>query len=503
MRTRSGAVCGFTENGVTNYLGIPFAAPPVGGLRWRPPQRVTAWVGTFRATTDGRICVEPRGNGIVGSENCLNLNVQVPAGVPHKGALAVMVEIPGGGFLEDAFGPPPDAADMVRQGHVIVVGINYRRGILGFLVDRALGPHSGDYGLEDQIAALSWVRQNIASFGGDASNVTVMGQSAGGASVCALLASPKARGLFEKAISESGFYNAAIGRDRVWEPADCKSQLPSQAEASKAGSVFVAKVGCGKTAHVAACLRKLSPATLVANAGHVLSPGAGGNIALTINGTTLTRSPARAFAIGRFNKVPVLIGVSRDELNGSVLAAPVVATTAPQYRQQISIQYGRYAAKVKKLYPLARFPSPFVAFRTVVADSDSVCPALTTEHALAKYVPVYAYQDDDADTPPFKRSPLPQGAIHVAERVFLPNTEPGLDADQAILGKQVILEWTGFARTGNPTVPHTPTWRAFTPNHPIVMSLRPAGDSELVLAGAIASRHHCRFWDQIRPRARL
>ncbi|MGH3185102.1 MAG: carboxylesterase family protein, partial [Streptosporangiaceae bacterium] len=325
VQTRDGPVCGVTANGVTSYLGVPYAAPPVSNLRWEPPAPVTPWTTTLQATAPGNICAEPSlSGGVTGSEDCLNLNVQVPAGTRAEQRLPVMVEIHGGGFL--LFGPP-DGSHLVGAGHIVYVAMNYRLGILGFMANKALGPHSGDYGLQDQQAALRWVQANIARFGGDPHDVTIFGQSAGGASVCEQVASPTAKGLFEKADSESGFYNSAVGPNQVWEAADCKSQLPTEAQAQHAGAAFAAKVGCGTAANQLACLRTLPAATLVQNAGQVLNPAAGGTIAPTINGTTLPMSPGKAFATGHVNDVSLMIGVSRDEINGGVNTPTTTAST--------------------------------------------------------------------------------------------------------------------------------------------------------------------------------
>ena len=505
--TSSGPVCGVTANGVTSYLGIPYAAPPVGALRWEPPSPPTPWTSTLQATVAGNICPGPSvtGGPVTGSEDCLNLNVQVPAGLPSSG-LPVMVEIHGGGFL-DPIGPP-DGTHLVSAGHVVYVAMNYRLGILGFMANKALGPHSGDYGLQDQQASLRWVQQNIAAFGGDPHNVTILGQSAGGASVCAQVASPTAKGLFERGIPESGFYNAAIGPNQVWEPADCKSQLPTQAQAERAGAVFAAKVGCSPTD--VACLRSLPADTLVAAGGTVDDPTAGGTsatIAPTINGTTLPMSPATAFRTGHVNDVGLMNGVDRDEINGGASLTAPIANTASDFYSLVRKQYGRLAPRVLSIYPLARFPSPFVAYRTVVADSDSVCPALTADRNLSRYIPVYAWENDDADMPPeffpqFLIPTDPYGAYHIAADPFLfPNASVTLSPDQAALAQQFTAQAVGYSRAGDPTAPGTPLWTRFNYRQQNVMTLVPAGDSALTPAAIIAEQHHCDFWDAVTPRA--
>lgn len=505
VHTRKGPVCGTTKKGVISYLGIPYAAPPVGKLRWRPPRPAHRWKKAFRATAPGNICPGPSqtGGGVQGSEDCLNLNVQVPARAKHGQRLPVMVQIHGGGFL-DPIGPP-DGSHLVAAGHVVYMAMNYRLGILGFMANSGLGRHAGDYGLQDQQAALRWATHNIARFGGDPHNITILGDSAGGASVCAQVASPTAHGLFQKGISQSGFYNAAIGPQQVWEAADCKSQILTQRQADRAGARFARKVGCGP--HDVACLRALPASRLVRAGGKVNDPTAGGTsatIAPTINKTTLPMSPGKAFATGHVNHVGLIVGVSRDEFNGFGSVESPAAHSPAEFRRLVRKQYGRLARAVFRAYPLSRFPSAFVAYRTVVADSDSVCPALTADRRLARHVPVYAYEDDDSAMPDVWPKYLldpkePNGAYHIAAYTLLYNSADVAAAspNQAALVKQFTDQVTGYARTGNPTARHTPRWTRYARHHRQVMSLVPAGDSALTPASTITRQHHCRFWDAV------
>jgi para-nitrobenzyl esterase len=440
VQTAGGAVCVVTAGTVTSYLGIPYAAPPVGDLRWAPPQPARAWTGMLPATAPGNICPAPSSGAPVGNEDCLNLNVQAPADARPGQRLPVMVEIHGGGFLSTAFGALGDGTLLVNSGHVVYVAVNYRLGILGFLAERSLGAHSGDYGLQDQQAALRWVQRNIASFGGDPGNVTIFGQSAGGASVCDQVVSPAARGLFQRGISVSGFYNSAIGPNQVWEAGDCKSQLPTLAEAERAGTAFAAKVGCGTAADVAACLRAVPVQTLMGEAGgQVLGSSAGGTIAPTINGTTLPLSPGRAFATGRYNQgVGLMIGADRDEFNGGVYDSSVIARTPAEYRALLELKYGGLASTVRALYPPARFPgsSSFIAYRTAVAHADLVCPSLQAFDRLSRHIPVFAYQGDDADAPSSPLAAEPLGAYHDTEvRFNLPLPGFTVDANQSAYHK--------------------------------------------------------------------
>ncbi|MGH3193950.1 MAG: carboxylesterase/lipase family protein [Streptosporangiaceae bacterium] len=513
VNTADGPVCGVTAGGVTSYLGVPYAAAPVGQLRWAPPRPAPVRTGTFDATAQGSECAQPSfsGPGVSGSEDCLNLNVQIPAGTTAGSKLPVMVEFHGGGFQ---FFGPDDGSPLVTAGHIIFVGVNYRLGILGFMASKGLGPHAGDYGLQDEQASLRWVRQNIAGFGGNPRNVTIFGASAGGSSVCDAVASPAATGLFQKGISESGEYNASVGPNTAWPPQDCKTQLPTEAQAGQAGAAFAAAVGCGSgtAAQVAACLRNVPVPTLIKQeqVGGGLSL-ASGTLAPIVNGTTLPMSPGLAFATGRFNHhVSLIIGVARDENYGG---GGVLVKSVSQYRQLITQQYGpALAQRILALYPPSRFPgwsngqptpaTLFIAHRTVVADSDAVCPALRNDARLSRHIPVFAYEVDDADAPTtfFLPAGVASGSYHVDESFLLFDTASAhLDPNQQALSDQLKAEWTGFARTGNPTVDGAPLWIRYTGWNPLVMSLVPAGDSALNPASTLDVQHNCGFWDAVTP----
>ena len=505
VHTGDGPVCGTTAAGETSYLDIPYAAPPVGKLRWSPPQPTKPWTTTYQATQRGAGCLSPgfpSGVAAGTSENCLFLEIQEPASIPAGKKLPVMFEIHGGGFLGEY--RDDDGTNLIHSGPVIYVYAAYRLGILGFLADQALGAHSGDYGLQDQQFALRWVKQNIAAFGGNPNNVTIFGESAGGASVCDQVASPAANGLFKRGISVSGFYSFRV--NTIWWPADCKSQLQTEAQAQKEGAAFAAKVGCGQAANVAACLRAVPASTLVEKGGQFLSPFAGGVIGPIVNGTTLPMSPAEAFKTGRVNSVQLMMGVGRDEFNGGIYTNfpghTIVADTAAQYQQLVRQQFGSLAPAVMRLYPLDRFPSPapFIAYRTVMADAFSVCPALVSDAQLSKYIPVYAYEDDDSDSPPSPTTTpetQPLGAYHSAINRLVHDSPASLDVNQRALQSQVLAEWTGFARTGQPTASSTPLWTRYTTRTQLVMSLEPGGDSALTPTSTIMMQHNCGFWDAV------
>jgi para-nitrobenzyl esterase len=495
----TGPICGLSANGTNEWFGIPYAAPPVGALRWQPPQPAAPWTTTLQATQFGSECTQSFGTTtLLGSEDCLFVNVWAPA----SGAtgLPVLVHIHGGGFV---FGSGNgDNSLLSSTGHEVVVSFNYRLGIFGFLADKALGANSGDYGLQDQQAAMRWVQSNIGQFGGDSSNVTIYGESAGGSSVCDEIASPTARGLFERGISVSGEYNTLLGSPNSLQQQDCKSQIPTKAQAFAAGKNFAAAAGCGAgTADVASCLRNLSPTTAqsVAGGGVVggffpagYQDGGQGTVGPTINGTTLTMTLRQALASGNVNKVDVIAGTDRDEnLVGT-------ATTPAQYQNLVDTQYGAFASQVLAKYPLSHFDNPGVAWRTVAADSDTVCPSIETAQDLASRMPTREYEIDDNDIPPYQAAGsgvVAAGASHVGAWFLTPVT-PALDANQQVLQDNELAFVTAFARNGNPNTNGVPSWPKLN-NTGDVMSLQPAGDSELVTTAEMAVQHNCAFWDRV------
>lgn len=497
VQTDKGAVCGLTADGVTSYFSVPYAAAPVGNLRWEPPQPHAPWSGVLATTTEAVECANVF-TQVNTSEDCLNLKIQVPAGTQPGAKLPVMYEFHGGGFLGEA--RTDDGSNLVRTGNVVYVYVNYRLGVLGFLADKSLGAHSGDYGLEDQQAGLRWVKQNITQFGGDPNNVTVFGESAGGASTCAEVASPTAKGLFQNAISVSGFYN--YQNNIVWSKADCKSTYFTEAQAQQTGAQFAQKVGCGNVADVAACLRAIPAATLIAEGGQVGDPTAGGTIGPIINGTTLTMSPDQAITTGHANHVNLVTDVGRDEFNGGVYTNtagqnPVVAETAAQYDTLVHEQFGALSSTVERLYPLSRFESPYTAYRTIMADSASVCPMLQFDSEASRHMTVYADINTDADNPAGEDLTDVLGAQHSETNGLVHFATAQLDANQGALQLQLLREWTHMAQTGSPAAPQTPPWAPYaSPGQP-VMALSEGDTSATVPTSFFASQHNCSFWDQV------
>src|ERR1700722_12604601 len=290
--TTNGAVRGLTVSNSDEFLGIPYAAPPVGALRWQPPQPAASWRGVRDATRFAPHCPQlasPFGQAST-SEDCLFLNVFTPSRGQAGARSPVMVWIHGGALVTGESNDY-DPTKLVEDG-VTVVTINYRLRALGFLADPALADakgQSGDYGLMDQQAALRWVQRNIAGFGGDPRNVTIFGESAGGLSVLSQVASPEARGLFSRAIAESGSYNLTQA---------------SLASAETAGQAFATAAGCSD--QTVACLRSLPVSTIRADetaAGYTPN----------INSEVLPQTLKTAFATGDFNRVPIINGTNHDE----------------------------------------------------------------------------------------------------------------------------------------------------------------------------------------------
>jgi para-nitrobenzyl esterase len=498
IKTADGPVCGIVTNGVDEWLGIPYASPPVGPLRWQPPQPPASWSTLRPATAFGSECLQSFGVPL-GSEDCLFINVWAPSDATSNSSLPVLVHIHGGGFtLGSGNG---DNTLLVQTGHEIVVSMNYRLGIFGFLANKSLGAHSGDYGLQDQQFALRWVQQNIGAFGGDPSNVTIFGESAGGSSVCDQIASPAAKGLFEKAISVSGEYNAVTGAVAGLEPQDCKSTLPTLHQATTIGADFASAAGCGSASNVAGCLQAVPADQVLQIAGAGYLFGGQGTVGPTLNGSTLVATLSRELATGAVNRVPVIAGTARDEnLVGT-------ATTASQYIQLVQAQYGSLANRVLARYPLSHFASPFIAWRTVAADSDTVCPALVTDSKLARWMPVYGYEIDDGDAPPivFMGTTFPSGSdangsFHVADWFLDPSGQSApLDPDQTVLQSEELGDVTTFARTGNPSAPNTTPWPNFNSTNN-VLALSPGGDSQALTTDQMSTIHNCGFWDQVADR---
>ncbi len=478
--TAQGAVRGIVGSTVRRFLGIPYAAPPVGELRWRPPLPHPAWTGTRDATAFGSSC--PQGASVFGeqstNEDCLFLNVFAPVGGAGE---PVMVWIHGGGLVS---GESSDylPEKLVAQ-NVVVVTVNYRLGALGFLAHPSLTAESrahtsGNYGLLDQQLALRWVRQNIGRFGGDPRNVTLFGESSGGLSVHAQLASPTARGLFQRAIVQSGGYAGS---------------QPPLAAAEASGRAFAAEVGC--RAQTAACLRRVSVAALLAKQPLL-------DVTPVIDGSVLPRSITQAFASGRLNRVSVIEGSNHDEVRFFLAVnRPAGSTLLPAsgYRAAIAatLEFSPAdAATVAAHYPLAGYPSPTLALAAVGTDALFACRARAAAQALSRYVPTYQYEFNDEQAPFFfavPRPSFPTGAYHAAELQYLFSLRglPSLLAgDHETLSLAMVDLWTSFARSGDPGS----GWPRYVVATGLAESLVPPRPSTET---GFASAHQCAFWSRM------
>ncbi len=492
VNIEGGAVRGIAVPGGFAFRGLPYAAPPIGNLRWRPPQPPSSWNGVRDATEFAPSCPQPPNppnlflpQGPL-DEDCLYLNISTPK-LRRDADLPVLVWIHGGGWTQDA-GRNYNGTNLAADG-IVVVTINYRLGALGFLAHPALatvpGGPSGNYGHMDQQAALRWVQRNIRRFGGDPDNVTIAGESAGALSVLVHLVSDGSRGLFHRAIVQSGSF--------------ALTQL-SLAAGEAFGQTFAASVGCPD--QTAECLRDLPVSTLVENFPGAAIPG-------IVDGKVLKESLGTALAAGRFARVPVLNGVNHDEqrifviylgltvTGGIYVQIPEYPISAENYERNIAAVLGvsdARAAAIAAEYPAAAYPSPNIAFSTLDNDASWACPALQMDQWLAQRVPTFAYEFND-DNAVARYFPTPGVATHGNELPYifdLPDApiQAPFSADQETLAANMRAAWASFAASGNPSSAAVP-WPSFRTRSTRVMSLVPPQPQ---VETDFASRHHCSFW---------
>jgi para-nitrobenzyl esterase len=497
VQTTVGAVRGIVAPDHRLFAGIPYAAPPVGPLRWQPPAPAPAWAGVRDATDSGPRCIQDTSHdpdfGRPTSEDCLTLNVWTPAAAGVSGEQRpVMVWIHGGAFVNGS-GDIYGAARLAAQGNIIVVTINYRLGALGFLAHPSLGPPGavGNYGLADQQAALRWVHDNIANFGGDPGKVTVAGESAGGMSVCDHLVAPGSAGLFRAAIISSA-------------PCQGQADLPT---AQKSSLDYAAEAGCGDPRSAAQCLRALPADSLQKVPWYVHI----GSDALTgpVTGTAvLPVDPITALSDGRAAKVPVLIGSNHDEFTLFVavqylrLGRPF---TTAHYPQLLADTFGADAAAVGQHYPPDGYGGSVpLAYSAAVTDGVFSCVAERMANDLRKTDPVYAYEFNDRGAPapePLRKVPFPIGASHSLELGYLFEVggAPPLDPAQRRLADQMIAYWSRFVATGAPRVDGQPDWPELGTDAATAprMSLQPDGSR---VVNDFDQSHQCPFWATLKSR---
>ena len=497
--TESGLVIGSTTGGVNQFLGIPYAAPPVGALRWRPPKRYGFFPGfALQATQFGSACTQPGG---IGSENCLFLNVfrsEAEWGERERRGLPVMVWIHGGGLIDGsstAYNPEL----LVKKG-VIVVTINYRLGYLGFFAQSAIdaeGHLNGNYGLMDQQFALKWVRKNIAGFGGDPDRVTIFGESAGGQSVYAQLASPLASGMFRGAIAESGSY--AEFQNYFSNVVTLAQGETTGSQSVPSGAAIADSVGC--TSQTASCLRAVPASTMIAQEPFPLYP--------FVDGRLLTQTISAAFASGEFNQVPVISGTNHDEYRlfvatGFDLVGKPILTSAEYDTATTALWGPALGSPVLASYPFASYPFGGEALGASGTDGVFSCPARNADQSLSKFVPTYTYEFNDENAPPAQALfggllTFPLGAYHSAE---LPYLFPGVDvfglpvtlsSQQMQLSDAMVSYWTKFAKTGDPNSFEEPFWSPYSASSDEFQSLIPPTP---VVESNFNTGHRCSaFWD--------
>ncbi|TDD71437.1 carboxylesterase family protein [Actinomadura darangshiensis] len=498
VRTEYGPVRGKADGNVRVFQGIPYAAPPVGGLRWTPPRPPSPWQTVRDATKPGPACPQNPGEIPSGSKNedCLNLNVTVPAGAPSK-PRPVVVWVPGGGYYMGA-GSNYGAQRMAAKGDVVVVSVNYRLGVFGFFGHPGL-EGSGTYGLKDQQAALSWVQRNIAGFGGDPRNVTFAGQSAGAISGCAHLTSPSAKGLFGKAVLESGACSHGWLENFDYRKQPAGDILQPLAAVQAHGRETAAGLGCtGDDQAVIACLRGLPVDKLLPVLGKYIYPAYGTDV--------LPQRPSDALRAGRYHHMPVLSGNTRDEATQSTAIYDDAGggqrkpMTEQTFNAVMAETFGKDEAAVRAEYPRSSYDSAALAWSAIATDRKWAYTQYAMSRTLSRQVPVYQFEFADPNPPALSPAPpkMPMGAQHASELWYLfdlGGMPPKLDAEQQRLADQMIGYWTGFAASGDPARDGGPAWPRFTTaggRTPHVQSLAP-GDGGIRPVD-LAAEHHLAFW---------
>jgi para-nitrobenzyl esterase len=454
----AGAVQGEAVGELNVFKGLPYAAPPTGWRRWRPPAEAPAWKGVRDATRFGPACVQPKsqpgssiyaGESLPMSEDCLSLNVWTPAKAQKA---PVLVWIHGGALVSGSSSEAAyDGAKLAGRG-VVVVSINYRLGVLGYLAHPELSAESregvsGNYGLLDQIAALRWVKANIAAFGGDPSNVTIAGESAGGLSVMYLMVAPQARGLFAKAIAQSAY---------MISTPQLRASTFGDYPAETVGTYVAYKLG----AKDLAALRAMPAAELTDAAVKTGYAPFG-----TIDGRVLPRQLVDVFDLGEQARVPILAGFNSGEIRSLRVLAPPPPADAATYEAEIRKRYGDLADAYLKLHPASD-----LAEAVLTAPRDALY-GWTAERLVAKQTaagaPSFLYlfdhgypAADAAGLHGFHASEIPY-VFGTADRT--PPAWPKIPQtpEEAKLSDAMVGYWTAFARDGVPSAAGQPAWRPY------------------------------------------
>jgi para-nitrobenzyl esterase len=474
---------------VWRFRGIPYAAAPTGELRWRPPAAPPPWSGVREAKAFGRSCPQVGklvdGETLETDEDCLTLNVWSP-GLDGK-RRPVMVWLHGGGLVNGGAAQPVYEGAQLAGAGVVLVSLNYRLGPLGYLAHPSLSAEdaahhaSGNYGLYDQLAALGWVQKAIARFGGDPKRVTVFGESAGSMSVCALLASPLARGKLHRAILESG---ACVSGKRA-------PPLRGEGSAEAQGERLARALGCDG-AGAAACLRGKSAGEVLAALPSAIGLlGKGERWSLAVDGWALPRAPGDALDAGELADVPALVGSNGDEATIFTAQAPIDGPLS--YRVLAGAILGDAAGRALELYPIARYRSPRAAADALLTDLAFTCPAGDQARGLAKRQrKVFRYRFTHVTDGARARG---IGACHGCELRFVFGTlaDGASDAERE-LSRAMVGYWTRFAATGDPNGAGATRWKAYPESSdgwlqldaPIAAAADPSGEACRLFAGVAA-----------------
>lgn len=510
VRVATGMLRGRVKPAFRQFLGIPFAAPPTGELRWHPPMPAPAWRGVRDASVPKAQCPQhvytsPGVASVQGDEDCLVLNVTTP-NKPSARKLPVMVWIHGGGYTNGS-GAEQDASGLVQKTDVIVVTVNYRLGPLGFLAHPALTAesrdNSGNFGLLDQQAALAWVRANIAAFGGDPGTVTIFGVSAGGNSVWTHLISPRSTGLFQRAISISGLWASCWN----WMGHDGPAQPFRLADAEATGGRFAEAMGCrGSGRGTATCLRNATVADLVEAGGADMGP-AFYTWGPVTGGAVVPRPLKEALATGAFNRVPIINGSTHDEAMPDVLLSFWLYMNNPLtpdvYAQTLQQRFGADASTVESRYPVDAFGAAAYAYSAVDTDLQNACYTRSINRLAAAYTNVYAYEFNDPNAPHSYLQmifggppPYAPRAYHASDVQYLFPSVRGaaeLSPEQLELSDRMIGYTTTFAKLGAPQG-QTP-WPSYDRTLDAVQSLSPGAVGPIT---SFATDHQCLFWEGLR-----
>lgn len=508
VRVESGLVRGTTDNETRRYLGVPYAAPPVGSRRWAAPQPPAPWEGVRDASKMGDPA--PQGSGMPpdGStnEDCLYLNIVVPRKSAKAGPKPVMVWLHGGGF-SGGTANTYDPKRLVVEGDVVVVLVEFRLNIFGFFGFPGL-EGSGTFGLQDQQEALRWIKRNIAEFGGDPGNVTLFGESGGAIATCAQLTSPGTKGLMHRAILQSGAATTSWPRNspNLWAHGSFWQPLK---EIESAGVDLAVKMECPepKGSPEALSWLRAQPASKILTHGSNFGVGAYGGTIFPIN-------PSEAIKQGRFHELPVLSGFTRDEARALALGMLLMDGGKPmtdeKYRGLLQKAFGDQVRKVESAYPLSKYESPALAWSAIYTDRMFAYPQFEATRMLARRAPAFAFEFADDNAPGFLPfvTGFPPGAMHSGELPFLfdcdnrPMDMTGkqvpLTSQQKELGAKMVRYWARFAWTGDPNGAGAPHWPRFEADAamPSVQILAP-GPGGIRPSKDVSRSHHFEFWSNL------